>query len=153
MTCSARSPPSSRPASGNIAATNSRYFVADVGEPLFAVVRLVGQPEAALLEEHDVGLGVARVVVDEELQEARQAQALEAADGGDELGHGLDRRDLGEQRLDRRGAELLESRFVGEAGEEVADLARLGAGRGLLRALDDVADGLLGVFGQHVKEP
>ena len=44
---------------------------ADLGELLLAVVRLVGQAEAALLDEHEVALGLAGVVVDEELEEAR----------------------------------------------------------------------------------
>ena len=52
---------------------------ADVGELLLAVVRLVRQAEPALLEEHAVLLGVAGIVVDEGLEEARDAGPLEAA--------------------------------------------------------------------------
>ena len=61
----------------------------------------------------------------------------------------LDERDLHELRGDRRGPEQLGVLLVHEARVEVADLARLGARLGLLRLLDDLAHGLLGLFVQH----
>ena len=114
------------------------------------VVGLVGQAEAALLEEDEVALGVARVVVDEELEEPADALPLEPAEGASSVStestactapsSGVS----GVRRVPR-------ARLVHEARVEVAELALLGAGLGILRLLDDVAHGLLGLFGQHVE--
>ena len=48
-----------------------------LGELLFAVVRLVGEPESALLDEHQVPVGLARVVVDEQLRKTAHPFSFE----------------------------------------------------------------------------
>jgi hypothetical protein len=70
---------------------------ARLGVRVVAVVRLVGQADAALLDKDEVALGIARVVVDEQLHEARDAAALEAAEGAQQGIHRIDRVDLGKQ--------------------------------------------------------
>ena len=59
--------------------------IAHRGEVLLAVVALVGQRDAALLHEDEVPLGIARVVVDEDVVEAREPSALELAHRANEL--------------------------------------------------------------------
>ncbi len=126
---------------------------ADVGELLFAVVRLVGESEAALLEEDQVPLGVARVVVDERLHEAADSGALELSEGGDEardVGHPVGG---GEVVGDRRPAQVFDALLVHERPVEVADLALLGALGGGLRLLDDRVNRLLGLLREDVERP
>ena len=60
-------------------------LLAHLGELLFAVVRLVGQPDPALHHEEDVARGVARVVVDEHAVEAAEALTLELSGHAHEL--------------------------------------------------------------------
>ena len=128
-------------------------LVADLGEGVLPVVGLVGQAEAALLEEDEVAFRVARVIVDEELEEPVDALALEPAEGGQQRIDGLDRGDRAQQRRQRRGAKFFGARLVHEAGVEVAELARLGARLSGLGLDDDVAHRLLRLLGQHVERP
>ena len=131
-------------------------LLADLGELLLAVVRLVGKADAALHDEHDVARGVSRVVVDEHAVEAAQALALELADRAHEL---RDRRD-GERALelggDRSRTERVDALHVHEARVERRNLVGLGVGpacdeprRGGVARRDDVAHRLLGVLGEH----
>ena len=128
--------------------------LADRGEPLLAEVRLVGQRDARLLEEDEVALRVARVVVDEQLVEAAETAALQLADG---LQEARDAVHAGRERqlvADRLHAESVDALLVQEAGEEVAELALLGALVGVLRALDDLAHRRLRLLGEdHERAP
>src|SRR5699024_3286069 len=81
---------------GGVVEAREREHAADVAavgianrlEALVAVEALVGQPDAVLLEEDDVALRVARVVVDEQLVEAARALALQLADRREQLRDG-----------------------------------------------------------------
>ncbi|MDF2576474.1 MAG: hypothetical protein K0S05_3386 [Agromyces sp.] len=118
-------------------------------EALLAEVALVGQADAALLDEDEVPLGVARVVVDVELHESRDALALEAAERAEEVLDRPDQRHIDQLPRDRRRTEQVHVLLVHETRIEVADLAGLGSGFGLLGLLDDLAHGLLGLLVQH----
>lgn len=54
--------------------------IAHRGEVLFTEVALVGQGDPALLEKDEVALGIAGVVIDKDVKEARETSALELAD-------------------------------------------------------------------------
>ncbi len=125
--------------------------VADRGVALLAVVALVGQADAALLDLHDVALGVARVVVDEEAEQAGDVRLLERAERAEEGRHGGDGGRRVEVVADRVDTEALAALDVHEAREEVAGLALLGAGRGVDGLLDDHAHGVLGRLGELVE--
>ena len=58
--------------------------LADRGEVVVAVVRLVGQPEAVLGEVRDVAVGLAAVGGDVQAEDAADADPLERAEGADE---------------------------------------------------------------------
>ncbi len=150
-TRSARASRSSSPARPSIRARCSRYASRICGEVVLAVVALVRQAETRLLDEDEVALGVARIVVDEELEEARCAGPLEVSERGQQRGDGVDGgRDL-EQSGDRAGPEPLDGLLVDEAGVEVAELALLRAGLRVLGLDDDVAHRTLGLFGEQVE--
>jgi hypothetical protein len=122
----------------------------DVGEFFLAVVRLVGQAEAALVQMHDVASGLAGVVDDVRSERPGYAGPARLPDQADQAGHVGHRVDSRQSRLDRRVPELLATRLVHEARVQVADLALLGSfrGLGLCGVLDDGADRLLGVVAQ-----
>ncbi len=97
-------------------------------EGVVPVVALVGQPEAALLEEDEVAVGIARVVVDEQLHEAARTRALEGAEHVQHLGDRAGGGDEGQRLGERLGAPRLDGVLRHEGGVQVADLPRLGAG-------------------------
>jgi len=116
--------------------------LADRRVRLLAVVRLVGQAEAGLVEVDDVALGVLGVVVHPEPRGTRPARALQAAEHAHEVvarGGVLDR---GELLGDRRQAEGLDAPGVHERGVERPDLRRRRGGRPVARgrALGELGD-------------
>ncbi len=117
---------------------------ADVRVAVLAVVALVGEADAALLDLHDVALGVARVVVDEEAEQAGDVRLLERAERAEEGRHVGDGGRRVEVVADGLDAEALDALLVHEAREQVAGLALLGAGLGVDGLLDDHAHGVLG---------
>jgi hypothetical protein len=135
----------------NICSMKALVLLADLGELLLAEVRLVRQADAALLDEDEIALGVAGVVVDEELHEAAHPLALEATEGRHEFLHGCHGVDLLEGGRQWCRAERLDPLEVHEAREEVADLALLGAWFGVLRLLDDGAHRPLRLLSEHVE--
>ena len=121
----------------------------DVGERVLAVVGLVGQADAALVEVGHVALGIAAVGADVHAEDAADALAVERAERRDEardVGDGVDLRELA---LERGGAERLDALLVHEAGVEVADLALLVVLGSLAGGLDDLADLGLGLVDQR----
>src|SRR6185312_3850828 len=80
-----------------------------------------------------------------------RALTLEPAEGAEEFVDGGDRINLGEERFQRLGAQLLDALLVEKARVEVAELSLLRAGLCRLRLDDDVANGLLGLLGQNVE--
>jgi hypothetical protein len=124
-----------------------------LGERVLAVVRLVGQADAALQHVHDVLVGLLGVDVHAVPEDAADALQLQRAERRDQVRAVLDPGGQGELVRDRVGAEPLDGLLVEEAAVQVGDLARLAAlgvpgGQGLL---DQPADALLGVVGQRVK--
>ena len=97
--------------------------LADGGEVLVGVVRLVGQAEAVLGEMRDVAVGLPAVGGDEQAEDAADAHPLERAERAHERGDVGDRLDLAELVGQRLRAEGLDALLVHEAGVEVADLA------------------------------
>jgi hypothetical protein len=127
----------------------------DLGGLVGAVVRLVGQAQAAL---HDVGhvpLGVAAVGRDVQADDARHAGALQVAQHLDEGGHVGDAVDAVQVVLQRLGAERVDAVGVHEAGVELADLALVGVEVGgrvvecVAAGLDDAAHDPLGLVDQR----
>ena len=104
----------------------------DLGVGVLAVVRLVGQAEAALHQVDDVAGGVLAVVVDEPLDQARACRGAAAGRAGPParrwIGHGADGGQVVGQRL---GVARLDAVDVHERGPQVADLALVAAGRGV----------------------
>ena len=99
--------------------------LADGGEVVVGVVRLVGQAEAVLGEVRDVAVGLPAVGRDEQAEDAADAHPLERAEGAHERRDVGDRLDLAELVGQRLRAERLDALLVHEAGVEVADLAFL----------------------------
>ncbi len=127
--------------------------LADLGELRVAIVRLVRQADAALVQVDDVAVRPLGVGVDRGADRPLDALALEGAERTDQVGLGADRRGLVEVRPDRLEAEPVGGRLVQEARVEVADLSRHGAGRvvGFRRLLDDGAEVGLGLIAEFVE--
>ena len=121
------------------------------GKLLVTVIALVGQPETTLLGKNEVTLGVAGVVIDEQVEEPAHAVALKSSNGVQERGDGGDVSGEGQLALDRSNAQGVDEVGVHERGEEVAHGALLGTGLGLLALDDDVAHCFFGVLGQNVE--
>ncbi len=124
---------------------------AGVGEVVEAVVALVGQRDAALVDDGHVTGRVARVGLDEEGQQAADPVALEFADEPEERGDVGDAVDALELRGERLATGGLDAVGVHEAREQVADLAGFAARLGVLRLLDDGAHVRLGLLGDEVE--
>ena len=126
--------------------------LADGGEVVVGVVRLVGQAETVLREVGDVAVGLPAVGGDEQAEDAADAHALERAEGAHERRDVGDRLDLAELVGQRLRAECLDAVLVHEAGVEVADLAFLTCwivGRMVAAGLDDRSHLLLGLVEQR----
>jgi len=121
---------------------------------VLAVVRLVRQPQASLVQEDHVPVRVLRVVVHPEPDGARAAGALQLTQHGDELhpvGGGVDPLELG---ADRVKAERRHPFGVHERGVERADLGSWRAavrGSVLTELGDDGPDMLLGLVVQQAE--
>ena len=122
-----------------------------LGEVLQPVVRLVGKRQSALDEERHVARRVARIGLDVEKGDPADSVALESADRAQQSRDRVDRVDGGELVGERCGAGRGDAVGVHEARVQVADLARLGAGLGILRFFDDRADVLLRLLGDEVE--
>ncbi len=116
------------PASSNIFAMWATYFSRIVLVLVVAVVRLVGQAEAALSQVEDVAVGLPGVGVDVGAERLADALAAQFGQGANQVVLAVDRLDLRQLVLDRRQPEFLDPILVHEAGEQVADLLGLGAG-------------------------
>ena len=120
---------------------------ADRGVVIFAVVGLVGQAEAGLFDEHDIGVRIRRVAGGADVERAgRHVGGVERAEHAGELGlvrRGVDRI---ERWLDRGDAGGLDGVGVGEGAVEDARL-----GRGAAVLLEDVADLVFGLLGELVE--
>src|SRR5690606_36932835 len=127
--------------------------VADLGVTVLAIVRLVGQPETALRDVHQVPLGVLRIGVDVVRKRTRHAGALQPAQYCRERGAVGSAGDRPEFLADRIETGGLDRRGVHERGVQVADLlgvgARLGAGRRGL--FDDGPHVDLGLVGERAE--
>src|SRR5690606_27027675 len=120
-----------------------------------AVVGLVGQAQARLVEVDDVALGVLRVVVDVEGDRARGARALKSAERAHEALAALRGAHELEVGLERHGPRGLDRVGVHEACEQVADLRLDARGGRALRGglLDDLAHVDLGLVVQATERP
>ena len=121
---------------------------ADLGVGLLAVVRLVRQPEAGLVQVHEVAARVLRVGGDERADQRRAALALAAAEHAGERGVVGRCGDLVEQRAQRLDPERFHPLDVHERGVEGGDAPRVVVGL-LGRALDDGAHVGLGAVAEH----
>jgi hypothetical protein len=129
--------------------------VSQVGVLVLAVVRLVGESEAALHQLDDVAGGVFAVVADVPLDQPGGAMALQPAEQVQQLPRRRDAADVGQVGGQRLGVQLLGPVGVHERCVEVPHLllvgARAGAGRGSL--LQDVPDVDLRLVAQLVERP
>ena len=98
--------------------------------PLLAVVGLIGQADAALLEIDDIPARVAVIGVDEGVDEPAETVAGKSAQCGDDVLRSPCGRGEGQVVRDRTQPEGIDPLGVHETGVEVADLgchrARLG---------------------------
>jgi hypothetical protein len=120
---------------------------ADLGVRVVAVVRLVRQAQPGLAQVHQVAAGVLRVRADVGAEQRHATLALAAAEHSGERGPVRSRRDLVEQRLQRRDPELLDALDVHERRVQRGDPLRVGAVC-VRRLLDDRAHVLLGAVPQ-----
>ena len=125
-------------------------LLADLGELLVVVVRLVGQAEAALHDVEQHAVGVLAVDVDVDGERAASADLLELAEEGGEVADVAQAVDGVEQRAQRLVPERLDGLVVHEGGVEAGDPHGVVAQPLLARddplgePFDDRADLLLG---------
>src|SRR5699024_6106978 len=117
-------------------------LLADRGVVLAAVVRLVRQPEAGLLQVQQVPVRVPRVGVDEQPDRVAHPRRLQAAQYDGQLRRVYRAADGCGLVGDRIRPGRVDGRSVHEAAVDVADLALLGAVRGVAGAggLDRLLD-------------
>ena len=111
------------PAEGQQGDEVGEVLLADLGELVLAVVGLVRQAEPALREVDDVARGVDAVRGDVGAEQARAADALEAAEEGGQLAEVVEGVGAVEEVLHRLEATRLDGLGVHEGGVEGADLA------------------------------
>src|SRR5665213_1800356 len=125
--------------------------VANRREVFFAVVALIGKRESALFEQHDVTLGVTRVVVNEDRVEATNATTLKPADEGQQFVDRLQRIDLRETIDELARAAGVDPLLFEEARVQIADLSGLAALRRGTCLVENFADRQFGDVGQYVE--
>ena len=135
-------------------------LLADLGELLVVVVRLVGQAEAALHDVEQHAVGVLAVDVDVDAEGAAAADLLELAEERREVADVAQAVDGVEQRAQRLVPERLDRLVVHERGVEAGDAhgvvaqPLLAGDDPLGEPLDDRADLLLGRVGEvHERTP